>query len=171
MSLITPIFAATVLLAALLATIALWSPRRVLPKLGALALSLLLLPTAYAAYAGLLSKPKPVQLEWWLASAEEATVLASSIREGEGIYLWLQLTGVGEPRSYVLPWDQQMAQELQDAMRDAERNDSGLAMRLPFEPSLDDREPKFYALPQPAMPPKDLTDPPPAQRFVPEEEA
>jgi hypothetical protein len=170
MSLITPIFATTAVLAALLATVALWSPRRVVPKLGALALSLALLPTAYAAYAGLLSKPKPVELEWWLASAEEATVLASSIREGEGIYLWLQLAGVGEPRSYVLPWDRAMAEQLQEAMREAARNESGLAMRLPFEPSLDDREPRFYALPQPAMPPKDLTDPPP-MRFAPEEEA
>jgi hypothetical protein len=170
MSIITPLFIVTALLAALLVSIALWAPRRVLPKVAALLLALALLPTAYAAYAGLLSKPKPVQLEWWMASADEATVLASSIREGDGIYLWLQLAGIDEPRSYVLPWDQEMAQQLQDAMREAEQNDSRLAMRLPFEPSLDDREPKFYALPQPAMPPKDLTDPPP-QRFVPEQEA
>jgi hypothetical protein len=34
-------------------------------------------------------------------------------------------------------------------------------MRVPFEPSLDDREPRFYALPQPALPPKDQLDPPP----------
>jgi hypothetical protein len=34
-------------------------------------------------------------------------------------------------------------------------------MRLPFEPSLDDGEPKFYALPQPALPPKDLDREPP----------
>jgi hypothetical protein len=28
-------------------------------------------------------------------------------------------------------------------------------MTMPFESSLDDREPMFYAMPQPAMPPKD----------------
>ena len=33
-------------------------------------------------------------------------------------------------------------------------------MRLPFEPTLDRREPKFYAPPQPALPPKDLAQPP-----------
>ena len=33
-------------------------------------------------------------------------------------------------------------------------------MRLPFEPTLDAREPKFYAPPQPALPPKDLAEPP-----------
>ena len=37
-------------------------------------------------------------------------------------------------------------------------------MRLPFEASLDDREPKFYAMPQAQMPSKDL-DPPPAQVY------
>jgi hypothetical protein len=36
--------------------------------------------------------------------------------------------------------------------------------RLPFEPSLDDREQEFYALPQPALPPKDM-DRPPAQVY------
>ena len=37
-------------------------------------------------------------------------------------------------------------------------------MRLPFEASLDDREPKFYAMPQPQMPSKDYA-PPPAQIY------
>lgn len=37
---------------------------------------------------------------------------------------------------------------------------SGGGMCMPFEPSLDAREPKFYAPPQPAMQPKDLIDPP-----------
>ena len=36
-------------------------------------------------------------------------------------------------------------------------------MRLPFEPSLDDQEPRFYAQPQPALPPKDLNPPPPME--------
>jgi hypothetical protein len=33
-------------------------------------------------------------------------------------------------------------------------------MRVPFEPTLDGRERRFYALPQPALPPKDALDPP-----------
>ena len=42
------------------------------------------------------------------------------------------------------------------AAREAQPSGSRpLRMRLPFEPSLDDREPRFYALPQPALPPKD----------------
>ena len=77
-----------------------------------------------------------------------------------GIFLWLQLDGIEEPRSYVLPWSRELAQQLQDALQEAEERESGVRMRLPFEQSLDDREPRFYALPQPALPPKDQLDGP-----------
>ena len=53
------------------------------------------------------------------------------------------------------------AEELQQANCEAEQQGSGVQMRLPFEPCLDDRAPEFYALPQPALPPKDLVQPPP----------
>jgi hypothetical protein len=49
-----------------------------------------------------------------------------------------------------------LAEQLQAAQRDAEGSQSRIQMRSPFEPSLDDREPKFYAMPQPMLPPKDL---------------
>jgi hypothetical protein len=39
-------------------------------------------------------------------------------------------------------------------------------MRLPYEPSLENCEPMFYAKPQPAPPPKDMTGPP-AQIYQP----
>jgi hypothetical protein len=44
---------------------------------------------------------------------------------------------------------------------EAEQNQTQLRMRVPFEPSLDGREPKFYAMPQPALPPKDQHSEPP----------
>jgi hypothetical protein len=87
-------------------------------------------------------------------------VLGSSIRENEGIYLWLQLDGAAEPRAYILPWNRDLAEQLQATLREAEQRQGDVRMRLPFEPSLDDREPKFYAMPQPALPPKDPTHPP-----------
>jgi hypothetical protein len=96
-----------------------------------------------------------------LVDAAEAEVLASRLVEDQGIYLWLQLVDVAEPRAYVLPWDRTSAEQLQQALREAEQKGSGVQMRLPFEPSLEDLEPKFYALPQPALPPKDLSQPPP----------
>ena len=112
------------------------------------------------AFSDLLSRPKPVALEWWLAHADEATVLGSQMREGQSLYLWLQVDGEAEPRAYRLPWDQQTAQQLQNALEEAQRNGTQARMRLPFEPTLDAREPKFYAPPQPALPPKDLAEPP-----------
>jgi hypothetical protein len=164
MSGIAPLFATAALIAAALASISIWSPRRLPVKLGSLMLAAAFMPMGYAALADLLSKPKPVGYEWWLGNADHATVLASTIQEGEGIYLWLQLDNVAEPRAYVLPWDRKLAEQLQKAMQTAEEEQGGVGMRLPFEPSLDDREPKFYALPQPAPPPKD-TDRPPAQVY------
>jgi hypothetical protein len=114
----------------------------------------------------LLSRPKPASFEWWTSRAAEATVVGSSLDESRAIYLWLQLDGVPEPRAYALPWDQRVAEQLQAAARTAAERQSAVRMRLPFETTLDDREPRFYALPQPAMPPKDAMRPP-AQVLVP----
>ncbi len=166
MSDIPGLFFVAVALLAVLATHSIWAPRRLRAKLSALLTTILFLPLAYAAMVLLLSKPKPVHLEWWQANAEEATVLGSSMREGQGIYLWLQMVDLVEPRSYVLPWSQELAQQLQDALRQAEENGTAVQMRLPFEPSLDNREPKFYAMPQPAFPPKDRGEPEAPELFA-----
>ncbi len=154
------LFMTTAVVAGMLAMISIWSRRQVWAKFGAIGAAVLLLPLAYASFASLLSKPKPVDLEWWMGEAEEATVLGSSIQEGEGIFLWLQLAEAAEPRAYVLPWDRDLAEQLQQAEAEAEEQNGQLQMRLPFEPSLDDLDPKFYAMPQPAEPPKDMHRPP-----------
>jgi len=158
---LTYLFALVAVLAGLVASISIWAPRRLGIKLCALANAALFLPATYVALTQLLSMPKPVTFEWWHGQADEATVLSSSMQEEKGIYLWLQLPDVPEPRAYVLPWNQQMAEQLQAALREAEESRTDVQMRLPFEPSLDDREPKFYALPQPALPSKDQDAPPP----------
>ena len=158
---IPQLFAITVALAATLGLIGIWAPRRLAIKGAALAAVVLFLPLAYASLVELLSKPKPVDLEWVLSGTTEAEVVASRLVEDRGIYLWLQLPDVFEPRAYVLPWDRTSAEQLQQALRDAEQQGSAVQMRLPFEPSLEERAPKFYALPQPALPPKDLVQPPP----------
>jgi hypothetical protein len=158
---VTELFVAATILTGMLALISIWAPRRLLVKGLALSMAVLFIPVAYASFVNLLSRPKPVSLEWWLAEAREATVLGSSLREDDGIYLWLQLPDVSEPRSYVLPWDREIAEQLQKAEREAAETQGGLKMRMPFEPSLDDREPKFYALPQPAPPQKEEPAPGP----------
>ena len=154
------LFVVTALLAAVLASIAVWAPRKLAVRVGAVACFALLMPVAYAGFSDLLSRPKPVALEWWLGKAEEATVLGAQTQEPDSLFVWLQLDGAPEPRAYRLPWSQQMAQQLQQALEDAQRNGTAARMRLPFEPTLDRREPRFYAPPQPALPPKDLARPP-----------
>jgi hypothetical protein len=158
---LTYVFAALAVLAGVLASISIWAPRQLAIKGAALATTVLFLPLAYASLLDLLSRPKPIDLEWWQRNAAEATVLASQVQENQGIHLWLQLPEVVEPRAYVLPWDQETAERLQEAQREAAERGSDVRMRLPFEPSLDTREPQFYALPQPALPPKDYADPEP----------
>jgi hypothetical protein len=151
---------AAMIVASILSSISIWAPRRVIVRASAFGLAALFVPISYASFAALLSKPKPVSLEWVRAATKEANVLGSSIQEGTAIYIWLQVPGLDEPRAYVLPWSREVAQQLQEARRKAEEQGTGLGMRLPFEHSWDKQEPKFYPLPQPALPPKETPDAP-----------
>ncbi len=157
---LTQLFVVAAVLVGVLTSITVWAPRRLALKLAAFAVAWLFLPVAYAGLLDLLSRPKPATLEWWLRRAEEATVLGSRTAEGDAIYVWLQLDGVREPRAYALPWNRDLAEQLQAARREAEQGRGELRLRLPFESSLEDRRPRFYALPQPALPPKDEPGPP-----------
>jgi hypothetical protein len=112
-----------------------------------------LIAVVYGGAIELLGRPKPLRLEW--RDAADAQVLSAVPVENEAIYVWLVTPDSSEPRAYVLPWSVQAAQQLQDAMSQAQADGTAVRMTMPFEPSLDDREPMFYAMPQPAMPPKD----------------
>ncbi len=92
-----------------LAAIAVGARRKLLLKAAAFALAALFIPVAYASMVGLLGAPKPLHLEWRHDGIEEATVLGASIREDQGIYLWLQFDGDPEPQSYKLPWNRDQA--------------------------------------------------------------
>src|SRR3954467_396869 len=94
------LFALAIALAVALASIAIWAPRGLAVKLAALACTAMFMPVAYARYSALLRRPKPVSLEWWQGQAEEATILGSQMKEGQSLYLWLQLPGATEPRAY-----------------------------------------------------------------------
>lgn len=160
MSALAAVYAAGTALVLLLALLAVLGPRPAWWRWAAVLLAAAFVALGLFAFGELAGRPKPVALAWLEGRAETATVLGHLVREGEGIYLWLQLDGTPEPRAYVLPWDRRTAEELVRAAREAEERRSGLAVRLPFEPSLEDREPRFYPLPQPALPPKELLDPP-----------
>ncbi len=149
------LFAAVILLGAVLASISIWAPRRVWIKVCAVGATALFAVATYAGFTDMLSKPKPVDLEWALRQVEEATVLGARAAEDQGIYIWLEFRDVPEPRAYVLPWDIKTAQQLQEAMREAQTNGNGLRMRRPFDGSTTEyEEPRFYAPPQQRRPDK-----------------
>jgi hypothetical protein len=116
------------------------------------ALFVVLVAVVYAGSAELLGRPKPMRLEW--RDAQHVQVLGASMRENEAIYVWLQFDGQSEPRAYRLPWSIEAAQQLQTAMQEGEANGAGVQMTMTGDNGLDQREPKFYATPQAALPDK-----------------
>ncbi len=150
------LFVGVVAAGAVLAAICIWSQTRLWAKVCALMATGALFTLGYAGLAELMSKPKPVHLEWALGAVEEAEVVASRAHEGEAIYLWLSFDHVREPRAYEIPWSQNLAQQLQDAMRAAEETQRGVMMRNPFRRhlALEEEERVFYTPPQEGAPPK-----------------
>lgn len=153
---LTYIFAGAVVLAATLASIGIWAPRRLWLRLSAVGASVALMVVGYAALVDLLSRPKPVDMEWLESAQDEATVVSAQLHEGEAIYLWLKLDGVTEPRAYQMAWNRELAQQLQEAQDQAGDAEDGVKVRRPFSRNSlqDDDEPVFYATPQEAPQPK-----------------
>lgn len=102
-------------------------------------------------YLETLSKPKKINEEY-LRSDEKVEVLAYKTIPGEGLYLWMGIPNVKEPRYYKMDWNEQtrkMAQELQDGFENKQR----MMMVLPFEKSLE-KEKQVYPIPQLKLPDK-----------------
>ncbi len=148
------LYALLVLTASGLAGITIWAPRRAWVKTSALALAGLLMITGYASLVELLGRPKAVHMEWAKKNVPEATVLGVSFKEKEAIYLWLSFDDEQEPRAYALPWSMKAAQQIQNAMQQANAMGTAVRARRPFDASDVDSEMMFYALPQEALPPK-----------------
>ncbi len=151
------LFALLLVLAAVLGGVAIRGQGRVAVRFGAVAALALFIPVTYGTLIDLLGRPKPASLEWVSLNVAEAQVLGSQIREGVGIYLWLALPDVDEPRAYVLPWDRSAAEQLQQAQQEAGDEGNGVMVTFPFD-SDDQSGPNFYAPPQPAMPAKKVAD-------------
>ncbi len=153
------LFGAALGMTTLLAVMVIWARRRFMVRLAALLALTATLAVDYLALNDLLSRPKPIGNELFAHQAEEAQVIAATLAEGKAIYLLLRLADIAEPRYYAMPWQRDTAEQLQRAMREAEERRSRVLMRMPFEPSLEDREhPRFYALPQTRLPPKPSPD-------------
>ena len=113
MDIIYYLFAVAIFSIAALAAIAIWAPRKTWVRVSAVCITVLFVPLIYIELMGLLSKPKPMAYEWWESQVKKAEVLGVSLHEGEAIYMWLRLDGSVQPRYYVLPWRQKLAEKLQ----------------------------------------------------------
>jgi hypothetical protein len=148
------LYTVVVLVAAALAAVAVWAPRGLPLKLSAVLLAAVLMASGYAGLMEVIGRPKPVSVEWALETIEDATVVATRLREGEGIYLWLEGRETTVPRAYVLAWDLGDAKQLQQAMQEAEEQGTIVRMRAARETRREPEEPLFYAEPRAAPPPK-----------------
>ncbi len=139
-------FAALLAFVVLLGAFLLWDRCRVTPAMVFALLSV----TVAVGLVEMTARPKPINMEW--RTAEEADVLWYELDEGQALYfvLWMPRG----PRFYVMPWDGEQAEQLLKAGREAGEGGT-IKMRRPFEPSLAEDEPLFYAAPQPAPPPKE----------------
>jgi hypothetical protein len=142
----------------LLATIAIWAPRSVKLKVCALFCATMFLPLGYISLNDILSRPKPISLESAHKQLPEVQIVSAVMKEDVGIYLWLQLPDIAEPRSYKLPWSTETAKQLHKAQQDAEAKGTEVKMKKPFEKNVDNREAVFYAAPQPQPPAKAAPD-------------
>jgi hypothetical protein len=130
----------------------------------------LLLAGLFFGYSDMLGRPKSTRLEVLRQPGSELKVLGSYIVEGAGIYLWLQLPDLREPRYYVLPWDEKTANGLQKAIAENNTNHGGgVVMELPYERSWEWRDPVFHPAPQPKLPEKGGA-PPPTEYHAPEQD-
>ena len=78
---LTYIFIAIVLLAAILAPLAAWTPRSAWVRVGALIVTLLIVPIAFFQVTEMLSRPKPAKYEWLRRNVDKVTVLSASFDE------------------------------------------------------------------------------------------
>ncbi len=147
------LFAAIVILAAVLASISIWAPRRLWIRGAAVVATACLISVSYIGFSDLLSRPKPVHLEWAKRNIPDAQLLGASPREGEAIFIWLQMEGTAEPRAYKMPWTRKLAQQLQDATEQSRGTQTGVRVRMPFKSFAEENEenPVFYSPPRRAL--------------------
>lgn len=132
------IFIAATLMAAALASLAIWVPRVTPVRVGALIVAALFIPLGYVQLEELLSKPKPKSFEWFERNVEEAEILGVSLNEGKSIYMWLRLDGATEPRYYEFPWNLKLAERLEEDVDKAINRNSKLVIKNPFNRRMGD---------------------------------
>ena len=153
MEMLTIQIAGLLLIGLVLVLVGVWSAQHGAARLVMIVLFSGLLVFVFGGATSLIGRPKPVAVEWLAPQVEEATILGAHMIEPQSIYLTL-MWGDSEPRLYVLPWNQQTAEQLQRALTEAEENGTQAMMKHPFETTQDEQQPLFYAQPQPKLPDK-----------------
>lgn len=163
MDVIYYLFAGAVAVAAALASLAIWAPRVTRVRLAAVVLAAVFIPVAYVQMLEMLSKPKPMSLEWFQGTTDRAVVLGAHFDEGKAIYLWLFLPGETAPRYYKIPWNVHLAERLEDAVDDAVKTRSTVILRNPFDMrrTLEDWGEVNVEIVPPPLPPRKLPHFPP----------
>lgn len=113
---------------------------------------------SYVSLGQLLGNPKPVDIMLWdRPDVEKAKVMAQFLRKDEGIYLLLMYEGLTVPKYFQYPWNDKMAEELKKGEEGRKgKENQGVELLLPFQPSHEDREfPEVHPIPWPAPPAKD----------------
>jgi hypothetical protein len=171
MNLLLLFFVVTLAIAALLATLAIWAPRRPVIRFAALAATILFIPIAYLQFTELLARPKPIAFEWFRRNVEQAQLLGVSLDEGRAIYLWLRVDKSVEPRFYVMPWRQETAEKLEDLIDNALRSRSTIILKKPFiRKFMEDLGDLNAKIVPPPLPPQKMPPPTPPQIFNPREQ-
>jgi hypothetical protein len=156
------LFIASISVAAVLASIAIWAPRAARIRFAALAVTTLFAPAAYMQMVELLSMPKPMSYEWFQRDVELAQILGVSMDEGNAIYLWLRLDNEVKPRYYVVPWRSQVAEKLEDIIDNAIRQNSTVVLKNPFfKKSLEEMGDLNAFIVPPPLPPQKMPPRPP----------
>lgn len=153
---VTASLAITLLLIA--AWMVVWSRRDTILRPVAVIGAIAAIPLLVLAAADELGFHRPVNMV--IRFDGEVTVLAHKAIPNKAVYLYLDVPGQEEPRAVVLPWNDNTAKQLQD-LEDAARSDKKGRAKMRFSSSLERREPpQFYPMPQEALPPKQVQQPP-----------
>lgn len=119
------------------------------------------LVASYLSVGELLGRPKPIGvLTDVMPHVKEATIHGANLEPDVAIYLMLTWSGASSPRLIDLPWNAEMAKQIQDGLKAKAKGEiQKLKIQNPFERSYDERPPVVHPIPWP-MPPEKTAIPP-----------
>ena len=150
-------FIPTAIAAAILANIGIWPPRNGWLKVSAIAVTALFLPLAYGSISELLSRPKPVSMEWARRAMPEARLIGASLQEGEANYIWLPDAGFAGTARLPVALEQGNRKSASTGPARGQKTKNSVKFRRPFDADRDTRKPMFYAEPRRPLPTKRRT--------------